>query len=220
MRLAGRLLRGVVVAVGAALAVGLLGFVGRSYADPVQRFDKWAVLHATDVTRAHDGLFTALVAWQQALQPLWVYLTASIICAIVAARWPALRVRALWAWVTMMVGWNLALDIKLIVQRARPVIEDPIEIAPGYSFPSGHAANTTIAVTALVVLLWPLLQRTGRVAAVAAGSLIVVLTALDRVFLGVHFPSDVTAGTLLGVALILGSYAGFTGRRSLPPTES
>jgi undecaprenyl-diphosphatase len=40
---------------------------------------------------------------------------------------------------------------------------------------------------------------------------VVVLTALDRPFLGVHYPSDVTVGALTGVGLVLASYAGYAG---------
>ena len=46
-----------------------------------------------------------------------------------------------------------------------------------------------------------------------------MLTALDRVFLGVHFPSDVTAGVLMGSGLALASYAGYRGWNPAHPTE-
>ena len=46
-----------------------------------------------------------------------------------------------------------------------------------------------------------------------------LLTALDRVFLGVHFPSDVTAGVLMGSGLALASYAGYRGWNPAHPTD-
>ena len=92
----------------------------------------------------------------------------------------------------MMVAWNIALDLKYVVQRARPVVTDPVSSVPGYSFPSGHAANSAAAATAIVIMNWPLLKTTAaKVVACTVASAIAVLTALDRVFLGVHFPSDV-----------------------------
>ena len=48
---------------------------------------------------------------------------------------------------------------------------------------------------------------------------VVVVTALDRVFLGVHFPSDVTAGVLMGSGLALASYAGYRGWNPAHPTD-
>jgi undecaprenyl-diphosphatase len=45
----------------------------------------------------------------------------------------------------------------------------------------------------------------------AGVGVVVVLTALDRVFLGVHHPSDVVAGVLVGGAVVGASYVGFRG---------
>lgn len=204
-----RLTRAVVLGVGVAVVITGIAFLVRSRFDPMLDLDESAIRRATDVTREHPAFRSALLAWQEAFRPIWVYLVAAVVCAWVWLR-HGLRSRALWAFLTMMVGWNVALDIKLIVQRARPVVEDAVSHAPGYSFPSGHASNATIASTALVVLLWPVVTaRAGRAAMIVVASLVAVLTALDRVFLGVHFPSDVAAGLLLGVGLVLSSYAGY-----------
>jgi undecaprenyl-diphosphatase len=63
----------------------------------------------------------------------------------------------------------------------------------------------------VVVLVWPLLKPgLHRVAVPAAAVAVMVMTDVDRVFLGVHYPSDVVAGTILGVGLVLASYAGYT----------
>jgi len=101
--------------------------------------------------------------------------------------------------------------VKLLVARARPVVEDALNHAPGYSFPSGHATNTTAAGIILVLLLWPILGRTGRVALTAGVAFAVVVTALDRVLLGAHYPSDVVAGVALGAAMAGASYLGNLG---------
>jgi undecaprenyl-diphosphatase len=120
----------------------------------------------------------------------------------------------------MMVAWNLALDLKYVVQRTRPVVIDPVSSAPGYSFPSGHAANSAAAATVIVIMIWPLLKTTAaKVVACSVAGTVVLLTALDRVFLGVHFPSDVTAGVLMGSGLALASYAGYRGWNPAHPTD-
>jgi undecaprenyl-diphosphatase len=120
----------------------------------------------------------------------------------------------------MMVAWNIALDLKYVVQRTRPIVTDPVSSAPGYSFPSGHAANSAAAATTIVIMIWPLLTTTAaKVVACSVASAIVVLTALDRVFLGVHFPSDVTAGVLVGSGLVLASYAGYRGWNPAHPAD-
>jgi len=127
-----------------------------------------------------------------------------------------LRTRALWAFVTLMISWNVSLDVKFVVQRARPAVENAVAVAPGYSFPSGHAANTAAAGITLTVLVWPLLGPKARAVVPVAVTMAVILTALDRVLLGVHYPSDVVGGVALGGALAGASYLGYL--RSNPAT--
>lgn len=198
-----------------ALVITALAFLVRSQFDPLIRADKSAIRSATDITRDHPGLRQFLLTWQTLSSPTILYVLAALACLWVWRR-RQLTTRALWAFVTMMVGWNLALDLKYLVQRARPIVADPVSHSPGYSFPSGHAANATIAATAMVLLFWPLMQRTAvRAAAIGVAAVFVLVTCLDRVFLGVHFPSDVTGGVLLGAGLVLASYVGYVDWR--PP---
>ena len=64
--------------------------------------------------------------------------------------------------------------------------------------------------TTMLVLLWPLLRGTSsKVAAIAVAVGMVVMTMIDRIWLGVHFPSDTVGGVILGVGLVLASYAGY-----------
>ena len=88
--------------------------------------------------------------WQEITQPIHLYIVMTAVCLWV---WLARRRTTLawWAFVTMMLGWNLALVLKYVVQRARPVVDDPVSHSPGYSFPSGHAANAAIVATVVVV---------------------------------------------------------------------
>ncbi len=206
-----RLLPAVGYAVGMAVPVTALALLVRERVDVVLSYDAAAITAVTDLTRSHPGLCTALVTWQEAFQPIWVYSVGTGVCAWLWWR-HRLKTRAIWGFVTMMVSWNIALDVKYVVQRARPVVEDAVSHAPGYSFPSGHAANTAAAATAVTVVVWPVLANpAAKMGVVTAAAVVVVLTALDRLFLGVHFPSDVTAGVLLGSGLVLASYAGFRG---------
>ena len=206
-------------AVAAAVPVTALAFVARENVGVIIAFDQDAITAATDITRDNPGLYTALSWWQEALQPRWVYIVGTGICAWLWWR-HHLKSRAIWGFVTMMVAWNLALDLKYVVQRTRPVVVDPVSSAPGYSFPSGHAANSAAAATVVVLMIWPLLKSTAaKVVACSVAAAVVVVTALDRVFLGVHFPSDVTAGVLMGSGLALASYAGYRGWNPAHPTD-
>ena len=84
--------------------------------------------------------------------------------------------------------------VKLIVKRPRPVLEGlpPLGGAPSsLSFPSAHATSSFAVATAMT--------RIEPVAALAF--LLAAALALGRPYLGMHYPSDVLAGALLGVAL-------------------
>jgi undecaprenyl-diphosphatase len=205
-----RLARAGVAMVLFAVPVALLGYAVRQQFDPLIRADNRVITALTGFTRDH-GLVDLLLVVQAASQPTLVYVLAT---AVVLWAWLArgLRARSLWAFVTMMVSWNIGLLVKLLVGRARPVVEDPVSHSPGYSFPSGHAFNAAVAATVLVFLLWPLLGVLGRRVATVVGVAFALVVGLDRIFLGVHFPSDVLAGYVLGVGITFSSWLGFIGK--------
>jgi membrane-associated phospholipid phosphatase len=84
--------------------------------------------------------------------------------------------------------------IKLLVKRPRPVLEGlpPLGGAPSsLSFPSAHALSSFAVATAMC-----------RVDPAMAGTLVVALAiSLGRPYLGMHYPSDVLAGAVLGILL-------------------
>ena len=104
---------------------------------------------------------------------------------------------------------------KLLVGRHRPPVHH-LELVTGYSFPSGHATQSTaLCVALLIALLSGPRQR--QIAAVAAGCLLVAGVAVSRVYLGVHYPSDVVVGVLLGAtwAAVASSLIPGAARRTL-----
>ncbi len=126
---------------------------------------------------------------------------------------------AITLFLTIMAAWIIQLAAKGLVQRARPVVEDAVAHAPGSSFPSGHATNTAAVALTLTLLVWPLLGRRGRVVVPLVAAACVILTAVDRVMLGVHYPSDVVAGIALGTALAGASYLGYSGWSVTPSDQ-
>lgn len=109
--------------------------------------------------------------------------------------------------------------LKMGVARARPDILEPLLVEHGFSFPSGHALLGAAAYGVLAVLI----ART-RLPAVVRRSLIVglvalvILIGLSRVWLGVHYPSDVLAGWIAGSLVVL-LYATLTRGVSREPAE-
>ncbi|MFE0100752.1 phosphatase PAP2 family protein [Streptomyces sp. NPDC059009] len=169
---------------------------------------RWAV--------THDGLThtsRVLTDW------VWDPWTMRALCAV-AVVWLAVRRDgwlALWVAGTCAVGTALQQGLKAAVDRPRPVWPDPVDSAHYAAFPSGHAMTATVVCGLLLWLLrrygaGPLLWRT----AVALAVLSVVGVGLTRVWLGVHWMSDVVEGWLLGalvVAVAVTTYAYGPGRR-------
>jgi undecaprenyl-diphosphatase len=216
MSRAARLGRGALAMVLFMVPVTLLAFAVRQQFDPLIRFDNAVIRSATDFTR-ESGVADVLLALQGVSQPFLLYILASGL-ALWAWLRKGLRSRALWAFVTMMVAWNVGLLIKLLVGRARPIVDDPISHSPGYSFPSGHAFNVAVVSTVVVFLLWPLLSRVGHRVSIVLAVVFSLVVGLDRMFLGVHFPTDVLAGYVLGVGITFSSWLGFIGKT--PATSS
>lgn len=205
-----RLTRAVVWGAVVTALVGTIAFLVRVNFDPLTRADVDAIDAATDFTREHETFQDAALAWQDLTQPWVLYALAALLCVWTWRR-HTYTTRALWAAATMAVGWGLSAGIKIVVQRARPEVDEPIHLSSGYSFPSGHTTNGAIATTTVILLLWPLLTSAWRRFAVVLGTLFVATTCLDRVFVGAHYPSDVIAGALLGFGLVMASYAGYEG---------
>lgn len=205
-----RLLRALLLVVACGVPVFLLALAVRQEFGPLLAVDEAAIAAATTFTRQW-GLAPALILLQAISHPLVAYALATLVVIWVWVT-KGMRARAIWAFLTMMAGWILSEVIKLIVQRVRPILDSPLSQPGGYSFPSGHALNITVATTVLLLLLWPLLSAAGRRWGIVAGVVVVLAVGADRVFLGVHFPSDVFAGFVLGCCITFSSWIGFVGR--------
>ena len=89
--------------------------------------------------------------------------------------------------------------VKNLVGRARPTITDHLVNVSSQSFPSGHAANSAIVYLTMATLLSQLVERrAARTYLFVAAALIVSLIGASRIYLGVHWPSDVLAGWAFG----------------------
>lgn len=101
-------------------------------------------------------------------------------------------------------GAGLNVLLKHAVHRGRPVLDEPLVNLPTYSFPSGHAAAVTIFGGLLITMLMrttPGIRRSGPV--VVAVSAWMAMVCASRVYLGAHYPSDILAGVLEGIAWLL-----------------
>ena len=93
---------------------------------------------------------------------------------------------------------------KGLVERARPTEVEHVVKVSGFSYPSGHSlATATLYLTVALLASSHLRTRAAKVAVVAGAALLVALVGLSRVYLGVHYPSDVLGGMSLGASWAL-----------------
>jgi membrane-associated phospholipid phosphatase len=101
---------------------------------------------------------------------------------------------------TLVLGGNLLnYGLKFLIHRGRPTSEDPLLILTSYSFPSGHAMASTVFYGFVVTYVLTI-ARQRQNAAIAVGILMIGLVCLSRVYLGIHYVSDVLAGILEAIA--------------------
>ena len=98
-------------------------------------------------------------------------------------------------------GALLNIGLKHLFERGRPVLDDPLFTLPTYSFPSGHAMASTVFYGLLATYFWQnRATRPWALIAIGAATLMVALVCLSRVYLGLHYLSDVLGGVAEGVA--------------------
>jgi undecaprenyl-diphosphatase len=192
---------------GLHLTVGLLAAAGGLWlfggvvedlltGDPLVHFDRalddYLHSHATPPLTAFFLVVTAFGSLEV------VALLGAAVAAFLARgrRWTLL-----WSWLVAVAGGALLnWLLKGLFQRPRPHFAHPLLVETSYSFPSGHAMVSFVAygmLAYLAVLLW-LRSWEARVAAVCGAALVVVLIGFSRMYLGVHYFSDVVAGYAAG----------------------
>ena len=161
----------------------------RNPADPSQPIGPaWMVSAALDITALGSatvlGLTVCAVAGFLLLQGLWR--------------------RALFVTIATFGGWFINGALKELFQRPRPDIVPHLREVMTLSFPSGHAMQSAVVYLTLGALSMHIAQRRlTKLYCMTVAMLATALVGASRVYLGVHYPTDVLAGWLIGLSWAL-----------------
>jgi membrane-associated phospholipid phosphatase len=194
-RARGRLLAGLLGGLVVVVAAVPLGILVRAEHPRLVEAD----LEASRAAEQAVGDSAALLLAGRAVTLLGEPVLLTVVAAVVALllHRSGRRRLALFVVVARAGAIVLSQGLKLAVDRARPVFDEPVATALGASFPSGHALGSAAFYATAAVLLQPYVRRAALL--LLAAVLVSALVAASRVLLGVHFPSDVLAGLLIGL---------------------
>ena len=203
------------------VVVALLGAGVRADFGPQMRLDAVVseALYAGDRRAVSlNLLLEVLTTPGLTLFRLVVFLPVLVLLVLRRAWWTA-------AWLVIAISLIGPLNtlFKIYFGRVRPDFEHGGARLDSLSYPSGHSSGIATLVTVALIMAWPLLAARARHWALAAGVVLVLLVGLTRMWLGVHFLSDVVGGWSLGVAwslltaLVFGAFA--EGRAALRPVS-
>jgi undecaprenyl-diphosphatase len=118
----------------------------------------------------------------------------------------------------------LVVLVKLLIGRARPEVGGVLVLVDSFSFPSAHSAQAVATYGALAYLAGQAAPRwSQRVAAWTTAALIALLVGFSRLYLGVHWLTDVLGGYALGagwLAIVITATATYQRLRSQGPSRS
>ena len=205
----------------------------------ISAFVVWAFIELTDeVVEGESRAFDRIVLlWIHSTFPGWLEGPIRIITAL-GYYWVVVPLLAVAVAFFYRKGWRLSAVLlvvstagsivlttvlKGVFERARPELFDSGYQATFYSFPSGHATVAVGFYGMLTLVLAYRLRGTARWALVILGILVVLLIGFSRLYLGVHYPTDVLAGylaALLWLICVGAVYALWLSVRGLRAAES
>jgi undecaprenyl-diphosphatase len=130
--------------------------------------------------------------------------TGFVVVLLITLIWTLVFLRngryAVWLTISLIGGWLLNKLLKALYTRERPDLWESLVVPDGYSFPSGNAMISA-ALFGLIALLLFRSGKAGNRVWAAIVLLILLLIGVSRLYLGVHYASDIVGGFLAGAAI-------------------
>jgi undecaprenyl-diphosphatase len=199
-----------------AIGAGVTAFAGDAFTDLGELLVEQSPTLQTIDHRWHD---TVVYARDPASTTFFALMSlvggpaAMTVVTVVVAAVLVMRKRYRWAIYLLVTAGGEALlnmELKRYFERARPALAEALRRAHGYSFPSGHAMGSTVVIGALTYLAMRALRTWRQKAAAIAFAITFVLSvAASRIYLGVHWISDIGAGLSAGLLWLITTTVGY-----------
>lgn len=142
-----------------------------------------------------DNLFI-FITWLGDI--IFVATAAALTCLVLAKR--ARQRSAIFMASNIIGSVIISHSLKLLFARQRPDLWQALVTESTFSFPSGHAIASCTLALSICIVLW---RTKWRWSAVILGAIYVALVGFSRLYLGIHYPSDVIGGWLISIDWVL-----------------
>lgn len=189
------------LAVIASVAFATLKLVSEIAEGETGAFDRMILVAVRDATGGRSPLLNGLRTVMLDLTALGNGVTLTIVVILVTGYLAVAGRRSLAIFLAaqVVVGTSLVAIMKALVGRDRPDVVTHLVDVSSASFPSGHAADSAIVYLSLAMLIARVTQGgAARLYVFAAAMALTLCIGLSRIYLGVHWPSDVLAGWAIG----------------------
>jgi len=194
--------------------------------DDVRDHDRFAAFDEVILRHLHLYAGRAGIGWAKFVSSLGSVTAFTCVGIVVASflfarKHPVLLI----GWVAALAGGGI-LDgvLKISFQRPRPSWHDPFIVYPpwSWSFPSGHAVESIVAYGMLAYLLITLLpgRPLARVLIAIFSAVLIATIGFSRLYLGVHYPSDIFGGFVVGFGWLCVCITGLESVRRYPSKET
>ncbi|MGG5317508.1 phosphatase PAP2 family protein [Enterococcus sp. AZ072] len=185
------------------LLFAALCYIVRFYPTTLKGFDETIIQGVHSLAPAMDTFFLWVTKFAN---PLTIVILAAVFLGLF---WFSQeRITAIWLGANLVIISGVVNQLlKLFFQRARPTILPHMVTEHSYSFPSGHSVTSMILYGTLIFTTGLFIKnKFWQYALQILLGLLILGIGVSRIYLGVHFPTDVLGGFLLGISWLLFTY--------------
>lgn len=190
---------------GFVLAVILLGTFAKLSRDilhhEIEHFDS---VIGEFIRQFQSESVTSILIFVTDLGDKLAYVIIVLILLFILIKFLKRYLQSIFLVIAVLGSWGLNEFLKAAFERARPEIAHLVQ-EDGYSFPSGHAMVALAAYGMIGYIIWSIRREQGKVAwfVPAFVAILIIAIGTSRVYLGVHYPSDVIAGFTAGAVWLM-----------------